>query len=194
MGDMKINDKLLRGLKDGNETAFAKVFDQYHQLLYSLAYRYLKSMDDAQDAVQHAFMKLWEQHESFDFSSGVKSLLVAIMKNYILNEIRHKKIVFEKHYQMAQKIIEFDDGDFTDILSDNDLKRELYNVINRLPNQKREVCMLKIEQGCSNKEIADKMQISIPTVKSHYTQAIKLLRLGLGKVVVITQLIIIIFF
>jgi RNA polymerase sigma-70 factor (ECF subfamily) len=35
---------------------------------------------------------------------------------------------------------------------------------------------MKIEQGLSNQEIADKLHITIPTVKSHYTQAIKQLR------------------
>lgn len=40
----------------------------------------------------------------------------------------------------------------------------------------KKICLLKIEYGLSNQEIADRMGITVPTVKSHYTQAIKALR------------------
>lgn len=182
IADLNMDERLLKRLGAGDENAFAQVFDQYHRLLYALAYRYLKSMEDAEDAVQYTFMKLWEQHRIFDFSTGVRSLLFTILKNYILNELRHQRIVLEKQYEMAQAG-ETVEPDFTEMLADNDLKKHLYDIIDCLPGQKREVCLLKIEQGLSNQEIADKMQISVPTVKSHYTQAIKILRSGIGKLI-----------
>lgn len=180
--DLNTDERLLKKLEAGDETAFALVFDRYHRLLYALAYRYLKSVEDAEDAVQHTFMKLWEQHRTFDFSTGVRSLLFTILKNYILNELRHQKIVLEKQYEMAQAA-EVVEPDFTDVLADKDFKKHLHDMIDELPGQKREVCLLKIEQGFSNEEVADKMQISVPTVKSHYTQAIKILRKGIGKLI-----------
>ena len=60
--------QLYNGLSIGKAEAFASVFDRYHRLLYALAYRYLKSGPEAEDAVQHTFMRLWEQRETFDFS------------------------------------------------------------------------------------------------------------------------------
>ena len=89
--------QLYNGLSSGKAEAFASVFDRYHRLLYALAYRYLKSGPEAEDAVQHTFMRLWEQLETFDFSEGLRSLLFTILKNYILNELRHQRIVLEKH-------------------------------------------------------------------------------------------------
>lgn len=182
MIDSNKEEQLLEKLRAGDENAFVLIFDQYHRLLYALAYRYLKSMEDAEDAVQHTFMKLWEQHQAYDFSMGVRSLLFTILKNYILNELRHQKVVMEKQYEIAQTN-ETVQPDFTDILADKDLKKHLYDLIHELPAQKREVCMLKITQGLSNQEIADKMHVSVPTVKSHYTQAIKTLRIGIGKLI-----------
>jgi len=44
---------------------------------------------------------------------------------------------------------------------------------------------LKIQQGMSNQEVADAMHISVPTVKSHYTQVIKLLRSQLDKIIIV---------
>ena len=121
------------------------------------------------------FMKLWEQRSSFEFQSGIRSLLFTILKNYIMNELRHRQIVFEKHYEMAQRNEEADDS-FLKNFEDKDFRE---------PPQKQKICRLKIEKGLSNQEIADEMHITVPTVKSHYTQAIKILRAEIESLIVL---------
>lgn len=182
-----INYELLMQLRDGNEKAFSVVFDTYHRYLYVLACRYLMSDSYAEDAVQHTFMRLWEGRETFDYKAGIKNLLFTILKNYILNEIRHENLVIQKNYELAQ-LTEEVETEFLSELEDADFKTHFYRLINQLPPQKREVCLLKIQQGMSNQEIADAMNISIPTVKSHYTQVIKLLRSQLDKIITIALL------
>lgn len=169
------DQNLYADLRRGKEHAFAIVFDQYNRLLYTIAYRFLKSEEEAEDAVQHLFMKLWEQRETFNFESGIRSLLFTILKNYILNELRHRSIVFEKYYEISQQVNE-EDNSFLAQFENSELRKSLRIAINKLPPQKQKICLLKIEYGLSNQEIADKIGISIPTVKSHYTQAIKMLR------------------
>lgn len=182
-------DLVVKQLREGSETAFTAIFDQYHRLLYALAYRYLKSGEEAEDAVQYTLMRLWEQRETLNEQSGIRSLLFTILKNHILNELRHRKVVFEKHYEMLQ---EQDEGeeDFFDTLADKDFNKQLYEIINRLPPQRRQVCLLKIEQGLSNQEVADKMNLSLATVKSHYTQAVKTLRSEIGKLLILIEIMI----
>lgn len=150
-------------LREGNEEAYTKIFDQYSRLLYALAYRFLKSEEDAEDAVQHTFMKLWEERRRLDFSTGVRSLLYTIMKNYVLNELRHRSIVFEKHYVLAQENKEEYDVFMEEIESKN-LKEILFSAIERLPPQKSVICKLKLMKGLSNQEIADKLHIEVVTV------------------------------
>lgn len=168
--------KLYDDLRRGKEYAFAAVFDRYNRLLYTIAYRFLKSEEEAEDAVQHLFMKLWEQRETFSFESGIRSLLFTILKNYILNELRHRSLVFEKLYEISQQKDEEGGEDFLTRFEQSELKKSLRVAIDKLPPQKQKICLLKIEYGLSNQEIADKMGITVPTVKSHYTQAIKALR------------------
>ncbi len=176
--------ELLMRLRDGDQKAFSIVFDTYHRYLYVLACRYLMSTDNAEDAVQYTFMRLWEARETFDYKTGIKNLLFTILKNYLLNEIRHNNLAMQKNYEMAQLTPEMETGFETD-LEDADFKSQLYKLIDKLPRQKREVCLLKIQQGMTNQEVADAMNISIPTVKSHYTQVIKLLRSQLDKILFI---------
>lgn len=186
--DIHIDYNLLLKLRDGNEKAFSTIFDTYHRYLYVMASRYLMSESYAEDAVQYTFMRLWEGRESFDYKKGVKNLLFTILKNHILNEIRHNNMALQKNYEIAQLSEEMEESFLKDF-EDADFKSHFYNLINELPPQKREVCLLKIEEGMTNQEIADQMEISVPTVKSHYTQVVKMLRAKIDKILVFLVLV-----
>lgn len=181
--DVHIDYGLLLQIRNGSEKAFSIVFETYHRYLYVLACRYLMSETYAEDAVQHTFMRLWEGRETFDYQKGIKNLLFTILKNHLLNEIRHNNLALQKNYELAQLSEEMEAGFLKDF-EDADFKAHFYNLINQLPPQKREVCLLKIEEGMTNQEIADHMDISIPTVKSHYTQVVKMLRAKIDKILI----------
>ncbi|MEG2855687.1 RNA polymerase sigma-70 factor [Bacteroides sp.] len=174
-------ESFFRRLQQGDVGAFSELFAQYHRLLYALAYRYLKSQEEAEDAVQYTFMRIWERRETLVWSESIRSLLFTVIKNYVLNELKHRQIVCQKYQEIAgyeENMAEC----FTIGLEHQDLKRELHEAIARLPLQKREVFRLKIDRGLSNQQIAEKMNLSVSTVKSHYTQAIKMLRKTLGRI------------
>ena len=172
---LDFDTQLCMELQEGKEEAFEKAFSQYSRLLYAVAYRFLKSGEEAEDAVQYTFMKLWEERKRLDFRNGVRSLLYVIMKNYVLNELRHRNVIYEKNYQIAQDAEETDDG-FLKAYEERNLREQLILAINKLPSQKSIICMMKLKKGLSNQEIADQMHITVATVKSHYTQAVKMLR------------------
>src|SRR5574344_2145831 len=126
-------------LKHNDNRMFEQIFDQYNRLLYVLAYRYLKSNDEAEDAVQYTFMKLWEQRDNIDSEKSVKSLLVTILKNHILNEIKHRNIIIEKNYEISQTNTN-KNYDFVDIVEETDLKSYLLKIIKGLTKKKKKVC------------------------------------------------------
>ena len=129
----------------------------------------------AKDATQQIFLKLWELRHSISIEISIKNYLFTMTRNHILNEIRNNTSAMEKNYQIAQETSEFEE-DITSRMEEDEVSKELYSCISSLPEQKRLVCLYKIRDGLSNQEIADKIGITIPTVKSHYTQAIKILR------------------
>ena len=176
---MDMDESVAARLSEGDREAFAIVFRRYSKLLYAVAYRYLKAEEEAEDAVQYVFMKIWEEQRHLEFHGNLRSLLFTILKNYLLNELRHRQIVYEKHYELAQQGEEVEE-DLMKRLEDKDFKAHLSAAIRQLPPQKRQVCLLKVVHGLSNQEIADRMGISLPTVKSHYTQSVKMLRKLLG--------------
>ena len=60
---------ILNDLNKGDKKAFTYVFNRYYRLLYTVAFRYLKSEDSAMDAVQETFMRLWEKKDTLTFDT-----------------------------------------------------------------------------------------------------------------------------
>ena len=94
----------------------------------------------------------------------------------------------EKNYAVIQNAPEFEDK-LQSALEEKDLFQHFYKILAELPEQKRKVCLLKIRDNLSNQEVADKLHISVPTVKSHYSQAVKLLRDKMGRLLGILLLV-----
>ena len=162
-------------IKKRDKDAFAAVYQKYHRYLYSLAVKYLKDAQLAEDAVQHVFVKLWETTKNIEIEINLKNYLYTMTKNYILNTIRDHKEEISLSYANAQIDIPGQD-DIIKALENKQMRSILYQGVESLPPQKKEVCLRKLETTDSNQQIADKMGISVHTVKSHYQESVKILR------------------
>ena len=162
-------------IKKRDKDAFAAVYQKYHRYLYLLAVKYLKDAQLAEDAVQHVFLKLWETTKNIEIEINLKNYLYTMTKNYILNTIRDHKEEISLSYANAQIDIPGQD-DIIKALEDKQMRSILYQGVESLPPQKKEVCLRKLETADSNQQIADKMGISVHTVKSHYQESVKILR------------------
>ena len=103
------DEDLVARLRQGDEKAFTAIYERYHKLLYVLAWRYLKSPEAAEDAVQQVFLRLWESHSVLMVNVNLKNYLYTMIKNWVLNEIRNADTALEKCYEMAQESAPFED-------------------------------------------------------------------------------------
>lgn len=174
------DEDLLSLLGQGDELAFTIIYQRYHKLLYVVAYKYLKNDCSAKDSVQQIFYRLWESRSVLIINMNLRNYLYTMLKNHLLNEIRNNYTAMEKNYELAQEKVEYED-DLLDNIEKKEIEEQLYRAINGLPEQKKQVCLYKLRSNLSNLEIANKMGISVPTVKTHYAQAIKMLREHFNK-------------
>ena len=149
------DEQLLSLLKRSNENAFTVIYNRYNRLLYVLAYKYIKDKDVAKDIVQQIFLKLWEIRETLIINVNLKNYLHTMLKNYTLNEIRNNLTALEKNYEMAQSPIEYE-NEILSRLEEKEQMIALYHAINGLPEQKKIVCLYKLQGNLSNQEIAKK--------------------------------------
>lgn len=162
-------------LKKRDKEAFSAIYAKYHGYLYALAFKYLKDSGMAEDVIQHVFVKLWESTSDIHIEINLKNYLFTMTKNLILNVIRDHKEVVSLSYMNAQ-IEQPSVDDIEKRMEDRELQDLLYQGIEALPPQKKEVCLRRLKTSDSNQQIAEKMGISVHTVKSHYQESLKLLR------------------
>lgn len=175
--DNSVDDETLFALcKQQDKDAFSAIYYRYHKYLYALAMRFLKDSDMAEDAVQQVFVKLWEIIQEVDIEINVKNYLYSMTKNHILNQFRKYRDTISINYAHAQVDISDTEADIYKAMEDAELSDWLVKGINSLPKQKKEICHLKINENLSNQEIADQTGLSVNTVKSHYQEAVKMLR------------------
>lgn len=174
---------LLEKLQKGDRKTFSKLYLLYHKALYLFALRYLNNEMLAEDVIQNVFVKLWESKADLSINVSIKNYLYTMTRNLVLNEIRNNNTAMSHYYQLAQTLSELNDG-----AGDHDEQEriiKLYEAIGFLPTQKRKICLLKIKGYLSNQDIAERMGISINTVKSHYSESLKILKLYLKEALLI---------
>ncbi|WP_295940624.1 RNA polymerase sigma factor [uncultured Alistipes sp.] len=171
--------ELFQQIRKGSEEAFREVYWHYHKILYSVALKMLKNHSAAENAVQHVFVKLWDCRLDMTVMFSLKNYLYTMTRNYILNYLRSRNTELMHNYRMAQAAPEAADTLNTQIERE-DLSRVLDAAIANLPHQKRQVLHLR-RAGYSNPEIAQMLNLSVNTVRSHYQEGVKLLKSHFGR-------------
>lgn len=172
---------LITLIQQGDRQAFTRVYNKYHKMLYGLAFRYLKDEELAKDAVQQTFTKLWEKHKTIGIEVSLRNYLYTITRNHILNQIRKNQVEIAYHYQ-EQQGSELSFEDTFQNMDDDETLQAFRDAIQKLPERKREICLLKIREQLTHSEIAELLNISLSTVKIDFIQSKELLRRQLKKV------------
>ena len=105
-------------------------------------------------------------------------------KNHVLNLIRNENSAISKNYEIAQSTPVYEDN-LIENLEKKELMASFYKAVDMLPPQKRSICLMKVLEELTNQEIAERMNLSVNTVKTHYTEALKMLRIHLSKMLII---------
>ena len=162
-----INEEIIiRQMKEGNQLAFTLLFNEYSKQVYSLAFKYLYNRELAEDVVQNVFFKIWEKKKDIDESRPFNRYLFTILKNDLLNVLRDKdKEIFRISDNLNLLNTLANETEEPEL--DEEQLRLVRRAIEQLSPQKRKIVELKISGKYSNQEIADKLFISLPTVKTH---------------------------
>lgn len=156
--------------------SFKKLFEEYYSRLCYFSYQFVGSKASAEDIVQDAFIKFWNQREEVSSHAiAVKSFLYTTVRNASLNYIRHEKVAF--NYQEKQDNDPLDDFDVVHTLIRAEVLAEIHKAIEQLPASCKRISKMGYLEGMKNKEIAEKLGISINTVKTQKQRALQLLRL-----------------
>ncbi|MDA0262721.1 MAG: sigma-70 family RNA polymerase sigma factor [Chloroflexi bacterium] len=155
------------------ERAFTEIVEQYSDLAYSVAIRMLRNAEDAEDAVQEAYISAFKALPKFKGQSKLSTWLYRIVVNACLMKIRkdksRAKYISEKNFDDA---IVYDwKNDPEDAAVNSELRSNLEEGLDRLPPDLRAALVLRDIQGLSTEEAAEALNISIASMKSRLHRA-----------------------
>ena len=166
-------DLLCRLVQD-DAVAFTELYHRYQEKLYTLAVKFIKDEDTAQDIIQQVFMQLWENRKTLAVDVSLQNYLFTMVKNRILNLMRQENATIQKFYEYTQQRVS--DETWIEREQKDALIQQLRTQLDTLPAQRRQICMMKIYEKKNNQEIADALGITVQTVKNQYSAAVKTLR------------------
>ena len=171
--------ELLKQVSEGSEKAFGELFNTYRKKLYTNIYKLTESKEIAEDTVHDVFLKIWANRKSLPEVDNFNAYLNRIAHNHaytgfrrmaketlILAELRRQQNVAENPAQqlMAKEVRDF-----------------IKETIENLTPQQKLVFMMSREEGLKQEEIAERLNISVFTVKKHMVDALRYLREEIGK-------------
>lgn len=165
------DEVLLNRFYRGEETAFNLIFKRYSTLLYASAYNLFRDKQACEDMVQELFIELWEKRDSLKIRS-LKSFLFVCIKNKALMAIRSGKVMISD--DILSELCSKHETDHTIIVKE--LAEILNQSINKLPKKCQVVFKLSRIEHLSNREIAEKLNVSIKTVENQMTIALSRLK------------------
>jgi len=160
----KNDHELLALIRDGNSQAFALLVERHMDRFYRLAYRYLQNKEAAEDVVQDAFLKLWENPALWqpERNSKFTTWFYRVVVNLCLDSRKRKKpaplddeaAVIDERQPADERMIRLQE------------QKALEEAIGALPNRQRTALNLCFDKGLTNQEAAEVMGLKLKALQS----------------------------
>jgi len=169
-----IEPDLTRLIAQGDEQAFERVFLQWFDGLYAYAFSVIKEQVGAEEVVQTVFCRIWEKRASLKVHTSLKAYLYGSVYHECISWLRRE----EKRRRHRAQVMKRGEGtvDPEDRAAMGELKATLQQALKELPQQCRAIFLLSRYGELRYQEIADQLDLSIKTVETQISKALKLLR------------------
>jgi RNA polymerase sigma-70 factor, ECF subfamily len=160
----KEDHELLALIQDGNGQAFAALVERHTDRFYRLAYRYLQNKEAAEDVVQDAFLKLWENPALWQAERNSKftTWFYRIIVNRCLDQRKRKRPEV-----LGDETAVIDDREPMDeMMMRAQQQRILEEQIAALPERQRTALNLCFDEGLTNQEAAEVMGMNLKALQS----------------------------
>ena len=165
-------------LKDGEESAYRYLFENYYNPLCRVALFYVEDPYVAENLAGDLFAFLWEERKRLIIHSSLRSYLFAAIRHQSLNYLQQayttRKVSLSE--ESAVTLLASSDSSPLGVLIEKELEEKIDSCINRLPPECRTVFNLSRIEQLSYEAIAKKIGISINTVRYHIKNALAFLR------------------
>jgi RNA polymerase sigma-70 factor, ECF subfamily len=163
-------------LKFSDEQIFEKVFTDWFGGLHAYAFSILKDETMAEEAVQSVFCRIWEKRDELQIHTSIKAYLYGSVYRECLNWLRQdkNKRAYKSHVMFSAGHSVMENASAKAEMGE--LEKKLNQTLDELPEQRRAIFQLSRFGELKYREIAEQLGISVKTVESQMTKALKELR------------------
>jgi len=166
-------DILIQQLREGKDSAFKTIIDNYQDMVYNTCLSIVKSEEDAEDIAQEVFVQVYQSIQSFKGESKLSTWIYRIATTKSLDHERRKKR--KKRLGFVKSI--FGDGseivinppDFNHpgvALDKKENAAKLFSAIDKLSENQKVAFLLNKVEGLSYQEVSDVMEVSVSSIES----------------------------
>lgn len=172
-----VSDKvLLQRIAGDDSVAFTILYRRYWEELFMVAVKVLRDKTEAADVLQDVFLSLWNRRHELQIIGPLSHYLHAAIR---YKAIHHIEKNITRHDYLAVLADVSPEGLSPDAeinLHLKDLQRALNKAVTQMPPKMQEVYKLSRQEQQSHKEIAEKLSVSVETVKKHIQHALQLIK------------------
>jgi len=173
------NQQLINSIKQGDIAAFETLYKKYYIFLCLIAEHIVRNPSDAEEIVTDVFVKIWNIREKINITSSIKAYLVKAVHNTSINFLERNKIsnkLTDSLNNSDYKFLAWDSDYPLGQLYEKEIMNILEHGISALPDACQQIFILSRNENMKYIEIADKLGISINTVKTQMKIALARLR------------------
>lgn len=171
-----IKKSTIRSFIAGNPLAFRKIYEAYQNKLFTYCLKFTKSVPDAEEVVQQAFIRLWELKHNIDPTRSLDPYVYRVARNCAFDYLKEaaRTARFKEDLRLVSSSLSYQDEPSADKYAE--LAQQ---AIETLPEKRRIIFRMSYDEGMTYQQIAETLQLSVHTVKSQMVKATKALRLHL---------------
>lgn len=171
---------LVRDVSD--ELAFAQLYERHWKRLFLIAYSKIGCKETSEGVVQDLFTNIWKRRKNTNIQQSFVGYINTALRYIIINHYKHIKV--RQDYSQKEGLkIRINSYNTEKLVSYNELFTSIQREVDKLPNRCSQIFKMSRFEDMTNKEIAEKLEISSKTVENQITKAIKLLRLNLKELI-----------
>ena len=177
--DSHRSDPLVERIRQGDRRAFERGFRRHYEALCRFARGYVDRLSVAEDLVQEVFLDVWtERRRLKDVERSLKAYLYGMTRHRALKHLRRERVRTEGaargDLRRAVPAAVPDEAD--DALHHEELERRAQQAIDALPERRRQIFLLSRRHEMTYAEIAEALDISVKTVETQMSRALRFLR------------------
>ena len=158
-----------------NTDQFTDLVNRFSLKMYAYAYRILRNQQEAEDVVQEIFMRLWKMNARLDSYNSVEALAMTMIRNYCIDTLRKAKNENEINILPDVTDSSPEVSPYENMVR-NENKRLLSEIIEKLPDQLKNLVRMHDLEGISYEEISESEGMNINTLRVNISRARKMIK------------------